>query len=242
MNAKLKPKAKAGRKATANGEAAAATRSVVEMLVGRGVDLVRELRAAGDAKGLKATPAAMLRDAMHIARIDERRVRELRRKLESDDPALEASRQSLRRMQVLVRSPNVPFLPPTLELRRLRYLLTEQAVAELAALQATPFELLCVAVQVAGEKHPEDFGDCDDPQAQLRRIERLTRDRDHLYGRIAQEYKPADLLVGEPDGKGMAKVSFALSGGEVPLWPLHNAGERLVTWAVSNKWKPGEDA
>lgn len=51
--------------------------------------------------------------------------------------------------------------------------------------------------------------------------------RQALFARIGKEYAPDDLIIGGVRGDGSALVSFRLGG--VPLAPIENVGERLVT-------------
>jgi hypothetical protein len=181
---------------------------------------------------IKLTPSAYLRDAMEIARSTVERLTALRRELEGTRPGLDESRAALRRMIAAARSPN--FSRPPQELRRLNYLLTGDALAELATLGSSSFELFALAVQIASEQHPENFGSCESSQDYDRRLLELAMRRDELNSRIATEFTVEDLLIGDPDARGMAQVTFRLSGGAVPLGPKANAGERLVNWLLDH--------
>src|SRR3990172_5968654 len=192
------------RKLKANGSAFAG-------LVAERVELTQELRSLNTVQAIKLTPRVFLREAIAVARTTPERLARLHDTLTDGAPGLDQTHGALRRMIAAVRSVN--FSGPPRELRRLNYLLTGDALAELAAVGSSSFELFALAVQIAGEQHPEDFGTCEDSGAYDRRLLELTMRRDELDARIAKEYTADDLLIGAPDSKGMAPGSFRLSGG-----------------------------
>ena len=202
-----------------------------EALVAEAVTVERERRARDTVRAAKLTPQAFLREAVAVARTTPERIVRLRAELEGGKPGLDQTSAALRRMIVAVRSVNFP--SPPRELRRLNHLLTADALAELGAVGSSSFELFALAVQIAGERHAEDFGTCEDSAAHAQRLVELALRRDDLFGRMTTEFTADDLLIGEADSRGMALVSFRLSGGAVPLGPRHNAGERLLNWMLT---------
>jgi len=112
----------------------------------------------------------------------------------------------------------------------IRWLNTEPGVAELIKFGSSTVELLCVAVQIAGERHPECFGKRDTSREIEEERARLIAKRDELYQRIGTEVTAQDLFI---DDTGSKPVSFALAPS-IPLAPKGSAGERLVNHQIAN--------
>jgi hypothetical protein len=194
--------------------------------------VVSELRALDVPAQRKLTGPAFLATAMTIAETTPERLAALREKV-FDPIANFETKAVLRRMTTAFRSQN--WAGPSRELRRYNYnfMLTSQSLSEVLALGSTTFEVAALAVLIATEQHPEDFGTCADLLAYEKRLLELALRRDELYQHIETEYTANDLVVGEPDRHGNAHVTFKISNGVVPLGP--NAGERLTNWALANE-------
>lgn len=207
-----------------NGEFAAVVRAAAE--------LEKQRRKLDTLEGFKLSPSAFFREALAAARSTPERISKLRGLLESNSPGLDAARSTLLKMVRAYRSPN--WSGPPAELRRLNYLLSDGADAEVAALGFSVFELSCVAAQLTAEKHPQDFGEAESSQGVQQRLLELTLKRDQLFQRIASEFAPDDLLLDDWDAAGKCRASFKMTNGEVSIAPKADAGKRLVDWVLSH--------
>ncbi len=203
-------------------------------LLKKALEVEREYRKMASLPGQKLTAKAYLAQAMANARSDTKDLARLRREFEDPDgPGLDAARFALRKMINAVRSPNYPWPPG--EPARMRHLVPDAALAELTNISATPMQLFALAVQTAGERYPESFGEVQDHEAWKRRVEELELERVDLYARISTAYDHQDIIVDDLDATGRARVAFRLSGGVVPIYPKENAGERLTAWLLANE-------
>jgi hypothetical protein len=203
-------------------------------LVAEAVAVTERLRALdADPAQAKLTASAFLRECMKLdENITDKSLRKLRNALDRNPPALTNANASLRRMVTALRGPHLP-RPPTAKYldRSVRWLNTASGVAELTKFGSGTLELLCCAVQVAGEKYPEAFGkrtssaEIDAERAQL------TAKRDELYFRIGSEATAADLFIDDTAAK---PVAFALAPS-VTLAPKSSAGERLCNFLIDQK-------
>jgi hypothetical protein len=171
-------------------------------------------------------PEAFLKEVMALDEsISLKSITKLRKALERNPPNLTHSNASLRRMVSALRGPNLRRPPPAKNLERtIRWLNTEPAIAEQIRFGSSPVELLCVAVQVAGENHPECFGRRTSSAEIDKERAELTAKRDELYRRIGTEVTAADLHI---DDTGTGPVTFACAP-TINLAPRANAGERVV--------------
>jgi hypothetical protein len=131
-----------------------------------------------------------------------------------------------------LKGPNWSFAPK--EARRLGFLTTDATNGELAARRNSSVELFCVAVQIAGEKHPECFGTNENSDHYARRFAELSEQQRDLFAKIGTTLTADDLYFRRPDEKKLADVSFKLSHGSVPVVPQDSAGERLVNFLIAN--------
>jgi hypothetical protein len=205
--------------------------SALDSIIKEALAVEHELRTLNTLDAQKLAPMPYVRAAIAVARTTTERLAKLREELEGNKPGMDAARWAYRMMITAIRTPNFP-APPS-ELRRLNFLLTADALAELAALGFSSFELFAVCAQVAAEKYPQDFGTCEDTQAHEKRVLELTLHRDELFARIANEYSADDIVIEDPDGEGRARVTFRISDGKVTVGPKQSAGERLVNWLLS---------
>ncbi len=202
-------------------------RSKFALLVQEAVKVTQRLRAL-DSNPVESrlSPSAFLKEVMALdENITAKSLAKLRKALERNPPNLTHSNASLRRMVSALRGPNLS-RPPTAkhQERTIRWLNTEPGVAELIKFGSSTIELLCVAVEVAGERHPECFGRRTSSAEIDKERAELTAKRDELYRRIGTDVTAADLHI---DDTGTAPVCFALAP-TVPLAPKNSAGERLV--------------
>lgn len=198
------------------------------------VAATRELQEKNTMQALKLTAAAYLEAAMKIADTTPEKLAVLRKKLETPDSvgATEVS-GCLRRMIAAVRSVNFPG-PPS-EARRWSYCMTATALAELAALRSSIFELAALAVLIATSEHPDDFGTNESLADHEKHLVALRLRIEELDRAIATAYTADDILIGKPDDKGNSRVTFKLSDGAVTVGPEESAGERLANWMVSQQ-------
>jgi len=202
-------------------------------LLKRALAVEREYRKMASLPGQKLTAKAYLADAMKNARCDAKDLARLRREFEDPDgPGLDAARFALRKMINAVRAPNYPWPPG--EPARMRHLVPDAALAELTNIHATPMLLFALAVQTAGERYPESFGEVENHEAWKRRVGELERERVELYRKLATSHGYEDHLEGPVDGDGRVLPSFKITNGEVRAYPRENSGERLVAWLLAN--------
>ena len=202
-------------------------------IVKEAIAVTKELNALNEPAAQKLSAAALTRSLLAAIESTPQRIATLRRALEKPTPGLDHARATLRRMVTFLRSPNAP-RGPVREPGRLLYLSTRAADAELALLKASPIELFCVAVELAAEKHPEVFGDCDDPEGFAERLAELKRRQAELFDKIGTSFSPADLHIPDGDAQGRSTVSFKIAP-EVPIHPRGNAGERLINWLLTQQ-------
>jgi hypothetical protein len=204
-------------------------------IVAECVAIEQERKARDTLAAWKLSAAAFLREAIRIADTQPERLRELREKIyDPENPMWFEAKAALRRMVVSFRSPN--WAGPSRELRRYNFLLTGETLSEVVALGSSTFELAALAVLITTEEHPDAFGKCEDLVAHEKKLMALALRRDELYQQIETQYTADDLLIGKPDAKGNAVVSFKISNGAVTLGP--NAGERLVSWKLAQDTNP----
>jgi hypothetical protein len=213
--------------------AASTVASPLEALVREAAKVQRSIRELTSLAGQKLAASAYVREAMEIAKADANRLKKLRAEIEDAQTSMQALNGALRLMVRAVRSPNFP--TPPRSARPLRYMLSQQAEAQLAKLAASPFELFAIAAQIAAEKHPEDFGKAQSSDAHEAQLFDLTQKRDQLYGEIATTYGPNDLVLWDWGEDGKCRAAFALSKGAVSIAPRENAAQRLVDWYLANE-------
>jgi len=201
-------------------------------LVHECAEITKELRAHDTLAACKLSAPAFLREALRIAGITEQRLGEVEEKL-SDPLRWFEARAVIRRLTAAFASVN--WVAPSAEIRRYNWAMTAEALAEIVAVGSSTFEIAALAAKHAMEKYPESFGSCTDLAAHQKRLVELTLRRDELRHQIETQYTSDDLLIGEPNAQGNARVSFKLSGGAVPLGP--NLGERLTNWLIANEGK-----
>jgi len=203
--------------------------AALEQLVHDAFAADAELRELDTPARRKLSAEAFWREQVAAAGSSEEKLAKLRADIEQGTThGIFEVRSVLRRMIAFVRSPNV--VGVCRDARRLRHMLTDYAASELSLLGASSLELFALAVQITAEKHPDAFGSVESSEGLKQRMEELKRKRDALYARISTEFTPADLRYGELDAGGRARVSFAMTDGAVPIYPVQNAGERLVGW------------
>ena len=196
-------------------------------LVREAVEVTQQLRALdADPAASRLTPAAFLRECMALdKRITLKSIAKLRKALEKNPPNLTHSNATLRRMLTALRGPNFPRPPVAKYLERtIKWLTTEPSEAEMIRFASNTLELLCVAVQVAGERHPDAFGKRNSSAEIDKQRADLTVLQQELYRRIGDEATAGDLHI---DDTGTGPVTFQLAP-EIPLAPRASAGERLV--------------
>ncbi len=201
--------------------------SELTALLKKALAVEREYQKLTSLAGQKLSARAYLAEALKNSRCDAKDLTRLRREFEDPDgPGLDAARFALRKMVNSVRSPNYPWPPG--DPVRMRHLVPDGALAELTNIHATPMQLFALAVQTAGERHPESFGEVESHEGWQRRVA-------ELQARIATAYNQDDILVDDLDATGRARVAFRISSGAVPIYPKENCGERLVNWLLANE-------
>lgn len=198
-----------------------------QKLVNEAVTTTRELRALESGRP-KLTAKAFLRDAMNVANMSKERLSELEAALKQ--PAMAPMRGFFHRTIEYIRT---HYCRPPNELRRLSFLGTPETESCMATVRSNYFEMFAVAVKQCADKYPECFGTLDNYGVYQERVTRLREKCTALNKRIAKECHGDDLDVRDA-GRGMAIVSFAMTGGEIPLYPVTDAGERLVDWVLNH--------
>jgi len=207
--------------------------SKFDELLKRALQVEREHRKLTSLAGQKLTAKAYLADAMKNARCTDKDLTRLRQEFEdADGLGLDAARFALRKMIAAIRSPNYPYPPG--EPARMRHLVPDGALAELTNIHATPMQLFALAVQTAGERYPNSFGEVESHEAWKRRVAGLQRERVELYAKLGASQQDEDRLEGPVDSDSRALITFRISNGEVPVFPRQNAGERLISWLLAN--------
>ncbi len=146
--------------------------SELNSLLKRALAVEREYRKMASLPGQKLKAKAYLDAAMKNARCDAKDLARLRREFEDPDgPSLDVTRYTLRKMIAAVRAPNSPWPPG--DPARMRPLVPDAALAELTNIHATPMQLFALAVQTAGERHPESFGEVESHEGWQRRVAEL---------------------------------------------------------------------
>lgn len=203
-------------------------------LLKKALAVEREYQKLTSLRGQKLTAKAYLAAALAYARSDAKDLVRLRRELEdAGGLGLNAAQGTLRKMVAAVRSPNYPWPPAPGDLA-LRHLVPDAALAELANIRATPMQLFALAALLVGERYPESFGAIESYEVWKQRMAELERERAALRARIPTAYDPRDILLDDLDVEGRARVTFALSGGAVPIYPTKTASERLISWLLAN--------
>lgn len=177
-------------------------------------------------KQRKLTAKAFLREALEVANTNNQRLDALEMAIER--PIMERSRQFYRNALKFIKEPFCS-CPPRLP-RKLNWLVqghTDELTAELATARSNTFELFALAVRTCTRKFPKAFGTITDMVAHNEKLKALELERNELYRQIETSYAPSDLQIRNVSG-GTANVSFAISGGEVPLG--EHGGERLTGW------------
>jgi len=174
----------------------------------------------------KLTAKAFLKEALEVANTDDKRLNALEKDIER--PIMERSRQFYRNALKFIREPfcsNPPRKP-----HKLNWLVQghiDELTAELSTARSNTFELFALAVRTAVKTFPESFGTITDMAKHEEKLRALELERNELYKQIETSYAPSDLQIRNVSG-GTASVSFAISGGAVPLG--EHAGERLTSW------------
>ncbi len=179
----------------------------------------------------KLTAKAFMRDALKKAGTSHAKLDALEKAIEA--PVMERCRQFRRRAIRFLKEPLCTCFPT--EPRKLTWLVqggVDELYAELARVGSDIFELFALAVRDATRQYPDAFGTIEDMDTHQQKLKALAAERAEIFARIETSYTPCDLQIGTLDKRGNASVSFAISGGEVPLGPL--AGERLTNWLRSH--------
>jgi hypothetical protein len=204
-------------------------------------DLVREaaevkkaLRAMDTTAASKLTPEEYLKAALRAAQSTPERIAALREKIENASTfRMFEVASTLRRMIAAIRTSQYPRPAAPRNLFRLNIFSTPADMAELSELGSNTPELFALAVQIAGAKFPQDFGPCTDGDAFDRKLIDLGVRRDELEReRIPTAWTPDDIETSPPDSNGRVLVTFKMSNGVVPVYPLETCGERLTNFLL----------
>ncbi len=163
---------------------------------------------------------ALFQQALAVDHIPPKNIAKLRAAVESGEPGLEHTRSTLRRMIGFLRSTNWSGVPK--EPARLRFLSTDATTGELIRIQSTLFELYCLAIQIAGEQHPEAFGSCPDPAAVAEKITTLRTRQRELFNKIGPALASDDSKNVSPDAS------------------RNEAGQRLVAYLLAQAGNKSE--
>ena len=178
----------------------------------------------------KMSAKGFLRDAISNARTDDKRLDELEKILGDREEQLPAANAFIRKAGWFIREGGCT--GPSSELRRLRWLGTEDLDQEFAALQTDLFTLFALAVKKIARDHPRSFGTIESWSDHVAHLKELEAKRDRLYKEIEEAYTSADLTFDDPDSSGRSKVSFKFTDGAVSLGTY--TGRRLTEWGASH--------
>lgn len=199
-----------------------------EELVTSAAQFTHQLRLL-EAGRPKLTAKAFLQAAMEIANIDKKRLVSLEKMLAHK--TAEPLRGFVARAVARLRDGSYSYPPD--KLNRIRYLGSDEVAGVMGGHQTNYFEMFALAVKICGDRHPEAFGTIENwpaYQAQVRHIRDTVAAMNVM---ITTEVKGSDLHIVD-GGNGTARVTFTLSDGEVSLYPVKDAGERLVNWVLNH--------
>lgn len=189
----------------------------------------------------KLTADVFNRSMQEMANSDDARLDALKAKLESDPKGkylrwtLAFYRQSVR----WVKEPSCS--GPPKEPWRLHWLgRHEEATQELQTIGSSILELFALAVRETAREHPEVFGDIEDMAAHQLALTEAKVAYAEALNRIENEYTTDDIIVGQPDKEGRARISYKVSRGKVAIG--EGSGERLVNFLRSKGKVPAEEA
>lgn len=104
----------------------------------------------------------------------------------------------------------------------------EDTVTELVGTGFGLYLLWALACQNVAKKNPEIFGPDIDLDAYRRRYEEAKEKADSLIERVGQEFSPSDTFASTPDSSGRSLITFRIAKDKVSVYPLANAGRRLI--------------
>lgn len=198
-----------------------------EQLVKNAADTTHQLRVV-EANRPKLTGRAFVNAAVKNANTTPKRLRKLEQML--GQQTMEPLRGFIHRATIAIRD---NFCYPPDKLNRIRYLGNDDVAATMATVQSNYFEMFALAAVIAENKYPDNFGTITDWAAHEAYIKHLRATCAALYLEIATECRGSDLSVKDA-GRGMAYVTFAMTDGEVSLYPTRDAGSRLVDWVLNH--------
>ncbi|MGH8525827.1 MAG: hypothetical protein ACREXY_16960, partial [Gammaproteobacteria bacterium] len=106
--------------------------------------------------------------------------------------------------------------PPTRDrIGRLGFRGKEEAIQELSTCLKTPigalFALWVLAVERAGARHPESFGDIEDVPAHKAKVAALEARRAELFEKISTGWDNSDVVIGKITSDGGALITYRLA-------------------------------
>lgn len=114
----------------------------------------------------------------------------------------------------------------------------DEARAELAEFNHNLHTAWAIAVQNTHRRYPESFGKRQDLLGYTGKVENLRAKRADLFEKIPRAFQQDDLLIGDLDRNGRARISLKIAP-EVNLLPLESLAERLVDHLLAvdpNRW------
>lgn len=192
-----------------------------------GVPLLEEL------EGLTSKPPKLSASGC-LQGSDRARLQELDKRMNDDPESFRYTHQFLRNAQRWIKEKT--FTGPPKDIRRLRWLSGpnwDGLLAELAALQSSVFELFFLAIAKVAESNPEVFGPIDNLNDYHQRAAELNKELEEICQKIEENYDRRDLMFGETNPEGYARVSFKISNSEVAV--TTGCGKKLIAWCSQNR-------
>jgi hypothetical protein len=178
---------------------------------------VRELQH--DRQAWRLCASAYLREALALARCDEKRLDEIEDAIADRPHDFDA----LERYLVRVARASLEWNMSAPSLRGMVGLSSEQSDSEAAALRATKSELLAIVIRRLTRSNPDWFGTAAVQGEAKERLDDLIRDRDRAFRAVEVSWTAADVVV--EDAKPHPRVVLKATGTTV--------GKDMVEQAVN---------
>lgn len=189
----------------------------------------------------KLTADVFNRNMQEMASTTDERLDALKAKLESDSKGKYFRWTAAFYRQCLRWAKEPSCSGPPREAWRLNWLgRHEETTQELQTIGSGILELFSLAVRETARTNPACFGDITDMQAHQRELAEAKEALASALDQIENHYDTDDLIVGQPDRDGRARVTYKVSKGKVPIGP--GSGERLVNWLRLKGKVPAEEA
>jgi hypothetical protein len=211
-----------------------------QRLLDQGLEVRRELAKLAGSRGGKLSASAFLCESLKCSKgATVERVKQLRRKLESDS-SLSNAQSAMRRMVKELRGPRIQTPPkpdnwPRTERWFFKPRITE-VLGELTAAGHSSIELWGVAVLTVAEQFPDLFGTAEGTQEDINAgIAAKRAEYDEICKRIGNDWTASDIDEGKylPSQGRASPATFR--GTDVSVAPRESAGERLLQYMETRR-------